>query len=65
MIILYILTQPNCHNVSARWIYRYTIHQRRRKIGLRALRHISLKQTRAARWRSVFPEARDPIKSVR
>ncbi len=31
---------------SAQWIYRYTIHGRRREMGLGALRHVSLKQAR-------------------
>ncbi|WP_019223829.1 tyrosine-type recombinase/integrase [Bartonella rattaustraliani] len=49
---------------GAQWIYRYTIHGRRREMGLGALRHVSLKQARehATRWRSVLHEGRDPIK---
>ncbi|WP_019223750.1 tyrosine-type recombinase/integrase [Bartonella rattaustraliani] len=49
---------------GAQWIYRYTIHGRRREMGLGSLRHISLKQARehATRWRSVLHEGRDPIK---
>ncbi len=31
---------------GAQWIYRYTIHGRRREMGLGALRHVSLKQAR-------------------
>ncbi|MET3560785.1 integrase [Bartonella japonica] len=49
---------------GAQWIYRYTIHGRRREMGLGALRHVSLKQARelATGWRSVLREGRDPIK---
>ncbi|WP_375657657.1 tyrosine-type recombinase/integrase, partial [Bartonella sp. CL32QHWL-1] len=49
---------------GAQWIYRYTIHGRRREMGLGALRHVSLKQARelANQWRSVLHEGRDPIK---
>ncbi len=31
---------------GAQWLYRYTIHGRRREMGLGALRHVSLKQAR-------------------
>ncbi len=49
---------------GAQWLYRYTIHGRRREMGLGALRHVSLKQARelATGWRSVLREGRDPIK---
>ncbi|MBX4335601.1 tyrosine-type recombinase/integrase [Bartonella raoultii] len=49
---------------GAQWIYRYTIHGRRREMGLGALRDVSLKQARelANGWRSVLHEGRDPIK---
>ncbi|EJF98583.1 hypothetical protein MEI_00481, partial [Bartonella vinsonii subsp. arupensis Pm136co] len=49
---------------GAQWIYRYTIHGRRREMGLGALRDVSLKQARetATQWRSVLREGRDPIK---
>ncbi|WP_273755868.1 site-specific integrase [Bartonella sp. MM73XJBT.G] len=49
---------------GAQWIYRYTIHGRRREMGLGALRDVSLKQARelATGWRSVLREGRDPIK---
>ncbi|MET3560868.1 integrase [Bartonella japonica] len=49
---------------GAQWLYRYTIHGRRREMGLGALRHVSLKQARelANQWRSVLHEGRDPIK---
>ncbi len=49
---------------GAQWILRYTLHGRRREMGLGALRHVSLKQARelANQWRSVLREGRDPIK---
>ncbi|WP_375650212.1 MULTISPECIES: tyrosine-type recombinase/integrase [unclassified Bartonella] len=49
---------------GAQWLYRYTIHGRRREMGLGALRDVSLKQARelATRWRAVLREGRDPIK---
>ncbi|WP_409361098.1 tyrosine-type recombinase/integrase [Bartonella heixiaziensis] len=49
---------------GAQWIYRFTIHGRRREMGLGALRDVSLKQARelATGWRSVLREGRDPIK---
>ncbi|WP_208438719.1 tyrosine-type recombinase/integrase [Bartonella grahamii] len=48
---------------GAQWILRYTLHGRRREMGLGALRHVSLKQARelATGWRSVLREGRDPI----
>ncbi len=49
---------------GAQWIYRYTIHGRRREMGLCALQDVFLKQARelATGWRSVLREGRDPIK---
>ncbi|WP_375703694.1 tyrosine-type recombinase/integrase [Bartonella sp. AD13SXNS] len=49
---------------GAQWIYRYTLHGRRREMGLGALRGVSLKQARelATGWRFVLREGRDPIK---
>ncbi len=49
---------------GAQWILRYTIHGRRREMGLGALRDVSLKQARecAMQWRAVLREGRDPIK---
>ncbi|EJF85293.1 tyrosine-type recombinase/integrase [Bartonella rattimassiliensis] len=49
---------------GAQWILRYTLHGRRREMGLGALRDVSLKQARelANQWRSVLREGRDPIK---
>ncbi|WP_375692473.1 Arm DNA-binding domain-containing protein, partial [Bartonella sp. AP4SXKL] len=40
---------------GAQWILRYTLHGRRREMGLGALRDVSLKQARelATRWRAV------------
>ncbi|WP_273757359.1 Arm DNA-binding domain-containing protein, partial [Bartonella sp. MM73XJBT] len=48
---------------GAQWIYRYTIHGRRREMGLGALRNVSLKKARelANGWRSILHEGRDPI----
>ncbi|WP_375633500.1 Arm DNA-binding domain-containing protein, partial [Bartonella sp. MM97QHHN] len=41
---------------GAQWILRYTLHGRRREMGLGALRDVSLKQARelATRWRAVL-----------
>ncbi|MET3559429.1 YD repeat-containing protein [Bartonella japonica] len=49
---------------GAQWILRYTLHGRRREMGLGALRHVSLKQAceLATGWRSILREGRDPIK---
>ncbi|WP_208433254.1 tyrosine-type recombinase/integrase [Bartonella taylorii] len=49
---------------GAQWILRYTLHGRRREMGLGALRNVSLKKARelANQWRSVLHEGRDPIK---
>ncbi|WP_273755850.1 site-specific integrase [Bartonella sp. MM73XJBT.G] len=49
---------------GAQWLYRYTLHGRRREMGLGALRNVSLKKARelANQWRSVLHEGRDPIK---
>ncbi len=49
---------------NTQWIYRYTIHGRRREMSLGALRNVSLKKARecANQWRSVLHEGRDPIK---
>ncbi|QEE12280.1 integrase arm-type DNA-binding domain-containing protein [Bartonella krasnovii] len=48
---------------GAQWIYRYTLHGRRREMGLGTLRNVSLKKARelANQWRSVLHEGRDPI----
>ncbi len=49
---------------GAQWIYRYTIHGRRREMSLGTLREVSLKQAHehATRWCSILREGRDPIK---
>ncbi|EJF82929.1 tyrosine-type recombinase/integrase [Bartonella rattimassiliensis] len=49
---------------GAQWILRYTLHGRRREMGLGALRDVSLKKARelATGWHSVLREGRDPIK---
>ncbi|UNE55072.1 tyrosine-type recombinase/integrase [Bartonella machadoae] len=49
---------------GAQWLLRYTIHGRRREMGLGALRDVSLKQARelATGWRSVLREDPAPIK---
>ncbi len=49
---------------GAQWLYRYTIHGRRREMGLGALRDVFLKQARelATGWWAVLREGRDPIK---
>ncbi|MET3589632.1 hypothetical protein ABID23_000716 [Bartonella silvatica] len=49
---------------SAGWIYRYTLHEHRREMGLDALRDVSLKQTRECvnQWRSVLHGDHNPIK---
>ncbi|QEE09451.1 prophage integrase IntA [Bartonella kosoyi] len=49
---------------GVQWILRYTLHGRRREMGLGALRDVSLKKARelANQWRAVLREGRDPIK---
>ncbi len=51
-------------NGGAQWLYHYTIHGRRREMGLDTLRNVSLKKARecANQWRSVLHEGRAPIK---
>lgn len=48
---------------TAQWFFRYTLHGRRREMGLGATHCISLKQARemAAKSRSLVAEGRDPI----
>ncbi|WP_374112166.1 Arm DNA-binding domain-containing protein [Bartonella harrusi] len=43
---------------GAQWLYRYTIHGRRREMGLGTLRDVSLKQARecATQWRFILCE---------
>lgn len=49
---------------GAQWVLRYTIHGRRREMGLGAADQVSLKEARtnADRWRSVVRAGKDPIK---
>ncbi|WP_377193603.1 tyrosine-type recombinase/integrase [Ruegeria meonggei] len=49
---------------GAQWVYRYSIYQRRKEMGLGSLQDVSLKQAREAaqRWRSVKTSGKDPIK---
>ena len=47
-----------------KWVFRYTIHGRRREMGLGSLVDVPLKLARdsAARWRAVATDGKDPIK---
>ena len=47
-----------------KWALRYTVHGRRREMGLGSLADVSLKLARetAGRWRAVAAEGKDPIK---
>lgn len=49
---------------GAQWFLRYTVHGRRREMGLGAAGEVSLKEARAAaeRWRAVARQSLDPIK---
>jgi len=49
---------------GAQWVLRYTIHGRRREMGLGSAESVSLKEARvsAERWRGVVRDNRDPIK---
>lgn len=49
---------------GAQWVFRYTIHGRRREMGLGAFPAVSLKDARSAaeQWRSVVRDGKDPIK---
>lgn len=49
---------------GAQWVLRYTIHGRRREMGLGASGGVSLKEARDAadRWRAVVRAGKDPIK---
>src|SRR5690606_29409898 len=49
---------------GAQWVLRYTIHGRRREMGLGALAHVSLKEARetADLWRAAVRAGKDPIK---
>ncbi len=58
-----VLLLHKCKDGGAQWLYRYTIHGRRREIGLGTLRDVSLKQAReyAMQWHSILHEGRDSI----
>lgn len=49
---------------GAQWVLRYTMHGRRREMGLGAAGEVSLKEAREAadRWRAVVRSGKDPIK---
>lgn len=49
---------------GAQWVLRYTLHSRRREMGLGNLAQVSLKEAREAaeRWRAVVRAGKDPIK---
>lgn len=49
---------------GSQWVLRYTIHGRRREMGLGAAGDVSLKEARdvADRWRGVLRSGKDPIK---
>lgn len=49
---------------GAQWVLRFTIHGRRREMGLGTFSQVSLKEAResAERWRSLVRSGKDPIK---
>lgn len=49
---------------GAQWVLRYTVHGRRREMGLGALAHVSLKEARDAAdgWRATVRSGKDAIK---
>ena len=49
---------------SGKWVLRYTIHGRRREMGLGTIQSVSLKEVRqtAERWRSQLRDGNDPIR---
>lgn len=49
---------------SGKWVLRYTIHGRRREMGLGSIHYVSLKEVRqtAERWRAQLRNGNDPIK---
>ena len=49
---------------GAQWVLRYTIHGRRREMGLGSALQVSLKEAREAaeKWRAVIRNGKDPIK---
>ncbi len=58
---LWLVKQPDGRG---KWVLRYTIHGRRREMGLGSLSQVSLRQARerAARQRALVTEGKDPIK---
>jgi integrase len=48
---------------GGQWVFRYTVHGRRREMGLGSVLEVSLKDAREAadRWRSVAAKDQDPI----
>ncbi len=52
------------HDGGAQWVLRFTIHGRRREMGLGPVGDVSLKEVREAaeRWRAVVRAGKDPIK---
>lgn len=49
---------------GAQWVLRFTVHGRRREMGIGSLADVSLKEAREAaeKWRAVVREGKDPIK---
>ena len=49
---------------SGQWVFRYTVHGKRREMGLGSFRDVTLKQARekAAQCRNLLREGNDPIK---
>ncbi|TBH34709.1 site-specific integrase [Rhizobium leguminosarum] len=48
---------------AGQWVFRYTIHSRRREMGLGSIQDVSLKDARGAaeKWRGVAAKGLDPI----
>ncbi|MBY5717655.1 integrase arm-type DNA-binding domain-containing protein [Rhizobium leguminosarum] len=48
---------------AGQWVFRYTIHSRRREMGLGSIQDVSLKDARGAaeKWRGVSAKGLDPI----
>ncbi|MGR9169583.1 tyrosine-type recombinase/integrase [Rhizobium sp. KDH_Rht_773_N] len=48
---------------AGQWVFRYTIHGRRREMGLGSIQDVSLKDARAAaeKWRGIAAKGLDPI----
>ena len=49
---------------NGKWVLRFTIHGKRREMGLGSIQNVSLKEARhaAERWRSQLRDGNDPIK---